>query len=70
MAKPTRKTQGGKQHLGTRKVGKIVENAWSEDKLMEAIHVLDSTPNVFIRSVAEQYNLSEATIRFRRKKMS
>ena len=46
--KPARKTQGGKQHPGTRKVGKIVKNAWSEDKLMETLHVLDSTPNVSI----------------------
>ena len=69
MMKPARKTQGGKQHPGTRKVGKIVKNAWSEDKLMETLHVLDSTPNVSIWGVAKQYNLSEATIRFRRKKI-
>ena len=69
MTKPTRKTQGEKQHPGTRKVGKIVKNAWSEDKLMEALHVLDSTPSVSIRGVAKQYNLSEATLRFRRKKI-
>ena len=33
MTKATGKTQGEKQHPGTRKVGKIVKNAWSEDKL-------------------------------------
>ena len=38
MTKPTRKTQGEKQHPGTRKVGEIVKNAWREDKLMEAVH--------------------------------
>ena len=48
MTKPIRKTQGGKQHSGTRKVGKIVKNAWSEDNLMEALHVLGSMPNVSI----------------------
>ena len=69
MTKPTGKTQGEKQHPGTRKVGKIVKNAWSEDKLMEALHVLDSTPGVSIRGVAKQYNLSEVTLRFRRKKI-
>ena len=68
MTKPTRKTQGGKQHPGTRKVGKIVKNAWSEDKLMGALHILDSTPSVSIWGVAKQCNLSEATLRFRRKK--
>ena len=36
---------------------------------MEALHVLDSMPNVSIRGVAKQYNLSEATLRFRRRKM-
>ena len=69
MTKPTRKTQGGKQHPGTTKMGKIIKNAWSEDKLMEALHVLDSTPNASIRGATKQYNLSEATIRFRRKKI-
>ena len=69
MTKPTRKTQGGKQHPGTRKVGKIFKNAWSEDKLMEALHILDSTPSVSIWDVAKQCNLSEATLRFRRKKI-
>ena len=69
MTKPTRKTQGGKQHPGARKVGKIVKNAWSEDKLLEALHVIDFRPNVSIGGVAKQYNLSEATIRFRRKKI-
>ena len=48
MTKLTWKTQGGKQHPGTMKVGMIVKNAWSEDKLMEALHVLDSMPNVSI----------------------
>ena len=69
MTKPTGKTQGEKQHPGTREVGKIVKTAWSEDKLMEALHVLDSTPGVSIRGVAKQYNLSEVTLRFRRKKI-
>ena len=69
MTKLTRKTQGGKQHPGTMKVGKIVKNAWSEDKLMEALHVLDSMPNVSIWGVAKQYTLSEAIIKFRRKKI-
>ena len=36
---------------------------------MEALHVLDSTPGVSIRGVAKQYNLSEASLRFRRKKI-
>ena len=67
--KPTRKTQGGKQHPGTRKVGKTVKNAWSENDFMETLHVLGSMPNVSIQSVAKQYNLSEATIRFRWKKI-
>ena len=69
MTKPTEKTQGEKQHPGTREVGKIVKTAWSEDKLMEALHILDSTPGVSIRGVAKQYNLSEATLRFRRNKI-
>ena len=46
--KPTRKTQGGKQHPGTRKVGKIVKNAWSENDFMGTLHVLGSMPNVSI----------------------
>ena len=33
--------------------------------LMETIYVLDSSPNVSDRGVAKQYNLSEATIKFR-----
>ena len=69
MMKPTRKTQGGKQHPGTRKVGKIVKNAWRENDFMGTLHVLGSMPNVSIWSVAKQYNLSEATIRFRCKKI-
>ena len=55
MTKATGKTQGEKQHPGTRKVGKIVKNA--------------STPRVSIRGVAKHFNLSEVTLRFRRKKI-
>ena len=69
MTKPTGKNQGEKQHPGTMILGKIVKNAWSEDKLMEALHALDSMPGPSIRGVAKQYNLSEATLRFRRKKI-
>ena len=69
MTKPSRKTQGVKQYLGIRKVGKTVKNSWSVDKLMEALHVLDSTSDVSIRGVAKQYNWGEAKVKFRRKKI-
>ena len=38
-------------------------------KLMEALYVLNFTPNVSIQRVAKQYNLSVPTMRFRRKKI-
>ena len=41
-------------HPGSRKVKKIVENAWSEEVMLEAINKIQSTPGLSIRKVAKK----------------
>ena len=55
--------------VGSRKVTKKIENTWTEEDIQNAIHEIDSLPGKSIREVAEQFGLSESTIRFRRKKL-
>ena len=51
-------------HPGSRKVKKIVENAWSEEVMLEAIKKIQSTPGLFICKVAKDFGLNKCTVRF------
>ena len=51
-------------HPGSRKVKKIVENAWSEEVMLEAINKIQSTPGLSICKVAKDFGLNECTVRF------
>ena len=56
-------------HPGSRKVKKIVENAWSEEVMLEAINKIQSTPGLSIRKVAKDFGLNKCTVRFRLNKL-
>ena len=56
-------------HPGSRKVKKIVENAWSEDVMLEAINKIQSTLGLSIHKVAKDFGLNECTVRFRPNKL-
>lgn len=58
------------RHPGSRKIGKIVRNAWSEQTLSKAIHKVQSVPNCSVRGVAKEFKVSECTLRFRLKKLA
>ena len=51
-------------HPGSRKVKKIVENAWSEEVMLEAINKIQRTPGLSICKVAKDFGLNECTVRF------
>jgi len=53
----------------SRKVQKVIKNAWSEEMVADAIHKIRSVPNSTVRGVATEFGLSECTLRFRLKKM-
>ena len=50
-------------HPGSRKVKKIVENAWSEEVMLEAINKIQRTPGLSIRKVAKDFGLHKRTNR-------
>ena len=56
-------------HPRSQKVKKIVENAWSEGVMLEAIDKIQSTPGLSIRKVAKDFGLNECTVRFRLNKL-
>ena len=52
-------------HPGSRKVKKVVAQAWSDETMNNAIQKLQSVPGISIRGVAKEFGLKEATLRFR-----
>ena len=56
-------------HPRSQKVKKIVENAWSEGVMLEAVDKIQSTPGLSIRKVAKDFGLNECTVRFRLNKL-
>jgi len=52
-------------HPGSRKVKKVVKQAWSDETMNNAIKKLQTVPSVSIRGVAKEFGLSECTLRFR-----
>ena len=56
------------KHQGSRKVNKKIENTWTEEDLLEALHHLDYVPGSSIRGVARQFGIHEATLQFRLRK--
>lgn len=44
---------------------KSVENAWSEEIMLEAIGKIQGTPGSSIRKVAKDLRLNKCTVRFR-----
>ena len=56
-------------HPGSRKVKKIVDNAWSGEVMLEAINKIQSTPGLSILKVAKDFRLNECKVRFRLNKL-
>lgn len=58
-----------RNHPGSRKVKKIVRNAWSEQTIVNAIHKIQSVPGSTTREVVKEFGVNECTLRFRLKRL-
>ena len=57
-------------HPGSQKVRKIVENAWLEEIMPEAIDKVQSMLGLSICKVAKEFGLNECTVRFHLNKLT